>query len=291
MKRNFQVYNKKELIEKINMISIEKIGNQIVTKYGATILSTATVSIRYEIFDIKNYLLSKLDTIEKNFNITKYCLRLTKGIQELTLLSDVVEIEGINFTKSFFILNSSDKSRRLSFNAGLYCESKNFYVISSVKNLGLTKKHLKGVTEAAELSSTGLNDETFNEQINYIKELIGHKISISKLKLSIVPDIDNKSDHMKFNAFKNSIIYYASDGRLSLTSDQFKLLRTPSEKLEINASNDFYVDAFWAFQTYLILFNRQDSHLVKRETERIMNITQWSIRNQILETLGINEGI
>ena len=104
MKRNFQVYNKKELIDKIKMISIEQIGKQIVTKYGETILSTATVSIRYEIFDIKNYLLSKLDTIEKNFNITKYCLRLTKGIQELTLLSDVVEIEGINFTKSFFML-------------------------------------------------------------------------------------------------------------------------------------------------------------------------------------------
>jgi hypothetical protein len=35
------------------------------------------------------------------------------------------------------------------------------------------------------------------------------------------------------------------------------------------------------------LFNRQDSHVIKRETERIMNITQWAVRNAQLELLGI----
>jgi CRISPR/Cas system CMR-associated protein Cmr5 small subunit len=57
--------------------------------------------------------------------------------------------------------------------------------------------------------------------------------------------------------------------------------------LNIDSSNDFYIDAFWAFQVYLRLFNKQDSHVVKRETERIMSITQWSVRNQTLEALGI----
>jgi threonyl-tRNA synthetase len=109
MKRNFQNYNKQELIEKINRISIEKIEDKIVTKYGDTVTSVSEVSNRYEIFDIKSYLINKIDLIEKNFSITKYYFRITKGIQELTLLSDTIEINGVNFQKSFFILNSSDK--------------------------------------------------------------------------------------------------------------------------------------------------------------------------------------
>jgi hypothetical protein len=287
MRRSFKNYNKQELFDKIEQISIEQVENQIITKYGSSVLSIANVSNRYEIFDIKSYLKSKIDVIENNFNITKYFFRVHKGIQELTLLSDSIEIEGVNFYKSFFILNSSDKSRRLSFNAGLYSDDKNFYVVSSIKNLGLTKKHLKGVTEAAEMASEGLNGETFNEQIESLQNLVGHRISLSKLKESIVVDSEIKAEHMKFDAFKNAIIYYSSEGRLKLSSSQYATLKTPSEKLEINNNNDFYVDAFWAFQTYMRLFNKQDSHVVKRENERIMSITQWAVRNQALEQLGI----
>jgi hypothetical protein len=287
MKRNFLNYNRQELIDRINQISITQEGEQVITKYGDRVMSVASVSGVYEIFDIKSYLIDRLSDIEKNFNITKYFFRVYKGVQELTLLSDSIEIEGINFYKSFFILNSSDKTRRLSFNAGLYCESKNFYVVSSIKNLGLTKKHLKGVSKAAEVASTGLNGETFNEQIESIRSLVGHRISLSKLKEIVVVDNELKADHMRFDAFKNSILYYVSEGRLKLTASQYMTLRTPSEKLMIDNQNDFYVDAFWAFQVYLRLYLKQDSHIVKRETERIMSITQWSVRNNILEQLGI----
>ena len=151
---------------------------------------------------------------------------MTKGIQELTLLSDTIEIEGISFYKSFFILNSSDKSRRLSFNAGLYCDSKNFYIIPSVRNLGLTKKHLKGVTEAAEEATVGLNDETFNEQIESLKSLVGHRISFSKLREVILGDNQDipKINHLKFDAFKNSIRF--AIGNLSVPRDKLTIIHT-----------------------------------------------------------------
>lgn len=287
MKRQFQPYDKQRLLDQIDLISIELVDKQVITKRGATVLSVTNVSNRYEVFDIKSYLKSKIDIIEKNFQITKYYFRLTKGIQELTLLSDTIQIEGVDFHKSFFILNSSDKSRRLSFNAGLYCDSKDFYVVSSIKNLGLTKKHLKGVTIAAEQASIGLNGESFDEQIQSISQLVGHRISLSKLAQSIVTDSDKNADHMKFDAFKNAIIQRAQEGKLKITSTQYSTLKTPSLKLVFDSTNDFYVDAFWAFQTYIRLFNRQDSHIVKRETERIMAITQWSIRNQALQELGL----
>ena len=287
MRKSFQTYDKQELLKKIDQIEITQVDDKVITSYLGKTLAISTVSNRYEIFDIKNYLKSKIEIIEKNFTISKYCLRLTRGIQELTLLSDTIEIQGTNFYKSFFILNSSDKSRRLSFNAGLYCESKKFYVVPSVKNVGLTKKHLRGVTQAAELASEGLDGETFNDQIDSIKSLVGHKISLSNLKKTIVQDSDKKVEHSKFDAFKNAIIYYSSEGRLKISGDQWKTLKTHSESLTIDSSNDFYLDAFWSFQVYLRLFSRQDSHVVKRETERIMSMTQWAVRNQTLESLGI----
>lgn len=287
MKRHFISYNKEELLKKINQISIEKVADTVVTKYGNSVLSITEVSDKYEIFDIKNYLQNKIELIEKNFTISKYFFRLTKGIQELTLLSDPVEICGIQFHKSFFILNSSDKSRRLSFNAGLYCESKNFYVVSNIRNVGLLKKHLKGVTAAAELASEALTGETFDEQITSLQNLIGHKVSLSKLRDIIVENPDNKTDHQKFDAFKNSLYYLGSQNQSRFTQLQYTTLRTPSNKLEITTNNDFYIDAFFAFQTYIGLFVRQDSHIVKRESQKILAITQSSVRNQLLEELGI----
>ena len=286
--RRYLAYNKGELLDKINNISIEmNDAGQVVTKYRDRVSSISNVSKRYEIFDIKKYLLTQIELIEQNFNITKYDFSIRKGIQDLTLLSDSISIEGVEYRKSFFILNSSDKSRRLSFNAGLFAESKNLYIINSVKNIGLTKKHLRGVTAAAEQASLGLNDETFNEQIDLIKSLVGHKIAFSKLQSIIVDDVEVNINHRKFDSFKSSLIYYNTEGRLSLTNEQRNLLKTPSEKLVVEYKDDFYIDAFWAFQTYLMLFNKQDSHIIKRETEKIMNITQWAVRNAQLELLGI----
>jgi len=286
--RKYLNYNKQELLDKVNNISITmNDASQVITKYRDHVTSISNVSKRYEIFDIKKYLLNQIELIEQNFNINKYDFSIRKGIQDLTLLSDTVTIEGVEYRKSFFILNSSDKSRRLSFNAGLFSEAKNLYIINSVKNIGLTKKHLRGVTEAAEQASVGLNDETFNDQIDMIKSLVGHRIALSKLQNIIVDDKEVLVNHRKFDAFKNSLVHYHSQGRLNLSNEQRNLLKTPSEKLVIEQKDDFYVDAFWAFQTYLLLFNKQDSHIIKRETEKIMNITQWAVRNAQLELLGI----
>lgn len=288
--RGFRTYDKNELFNQIDNLSIERIENQIITKYCNRVIKVANVSNQYEIFDIVKYLKDKINDIEKNFTITNYQLHIKGGQQYLKLISDSVEVGGVEFYKSFYILNSSDKSRRLSFNIGLYSETSKFYVVNSSKNIGLTKKHLKGVTQAAEEATVGLNDETFNEQIESLKSLVGHRISFSKLREVILGDSKDipKINHLKFNAFKNSIRFASSDNLLTISREQRDMLFTPSDKLsEITRDKDFYLDAFWSFQVYLRLFNKQDSHIIKNETERIMKMTQWSVRNSVLESLGV----
>ena len=282
-------YNKQELIDKIDRISIEREGNTIITKYDGGVINATPVSNRYEIFDIVKYLKSKIDMIEQNFTISKYSFKMTSGRQYLQLISDKIEVGGLEFYKSFYILNSSDKSRRLSFNVGLYCETKNFYVVG-VKNVGLVKKHLTGVTQAAEVATEGLNGETFNEQVEAMNSLVGHQIAFSKIREVILGDKKEipKINHRKFDAFKNMIRYEVSDGKLKLTNAQHDILLKESDKINtISPLEDFNLDAFKAFQIYLRIFNRQDSHVIKIETDRILKMTKWAIRNAVLESLGI----
>ena len=283
--KGFRNYNKEELFNYIDKIEVEKVNGQVITKYGGKVTQVANVSNRYEVFDITKYLKEKIDLIEQNFTISEYQLTIRKGQQSLQLISDKVNIGGVDFYKSFYILNSTDKSRRLSFYAGLH--SKNYYYIGA-NNVGLSKKHLTGVNIAAEDASKGLTGETFDEQIEALRNLVGHRIQFSKIRQVILGDKEEipQVNHRKFDAFKNSVRYADGDGLIRLTKEQRSQLYTDSERMK-EVKEDFYLDAFWSFGSYMRLFNRQDSHVIKNETDRIMKITQWSVRNSILESLGI----
>jgi hypothetical protein len=283
--RNFRAYNKQEIFNYIEKISVEKVNNQVITKYDGRVMRIANVSARYEIFDIVKYLKDKIEVIENNFPIRKYRLIITKGQQYLQLVSDSVNIGGIDFYKSFYILNSTDKSRRLSFHAGLHSEK--YYYIGA-NNASMSKKHLTGVTEAAEEASVALSGETFDEQVQSLQMLVGHRIQFSKLRQVILGESEEipQVNHRKFDAFKNSIRFADSDRIVTLTSEQRKMLYQTSESMK-EVTNDFYIDAFWAFGTYMKLFNKQDSHIIKNESDRIMKMTQWAVRNNLLEALGI----
>jgi hypothetical protein len=283
--RNFRTYNKEELFNQIEKISIEKIDNQVFTKYNGRVMRIANVSSRYEIFDIVKYLKDKIEVIENNFPIHKYRLTITKGQQYLQLISDSVNIGGIDFYKSFYILNSTDKSRRLSFHAGLHSDK---YYFIGANNASISRKHLTGVTEAAEEASVGLSGETFNEQIDSLRNLVGHRIQFSKIRQVILGDKEEvpQINHRKFDAFKNSVRFADNDGLTKLTKEQREQLYIDSERMK-EVKEDFYLDAFWVFGTYMKIFNKQDSHIIKNESDRIMKMTQWAVRNNVLEALGI----
>jgi hypothetical protein len=278
--RGYQKYNKADLFRKIDAIEIFQQGAQVVTKYFGNVINTTPVSNRYEIFDIRSFMKSKIDYIESNFNVTFANLRIRGGIQELILLSDEVDIAGINYYKAFFILNSSDKSRRLSMNLGLYQADSGTYLVSTIKNFSLITKHLKGITNKAEFAAQNIDVETFDEQINSIRSLVGERVMLSQVR-NIIVDKDQKVNHNKFDALKNSLRWNSK----KLTKEQVGVLMTPSEKINITTENDFSFDAFHIFQAYMNVFRNQDSYVVRKETEKILKITQCFIREDKLSQL------
>ena len=279
--KGYQKYNKQDLFHKIDSIEITQSGNVVVTKYFGRVINNTNVSERYEIFDIRGFMKSKIEYLESNFNITFSNLRIRGGIQELILLSDQVEIAGINYYKAFFILNSSDKSRRLSMNLGLYQADNGTYLVNTIKNFSLITKHLKGITTKAEFATQNLDVETFDEQINSIRSLVGERVMLSQVR-NIIIDKDQKVNHNKFDALKNILRWNYSKG---LTKTQIGVLMTPSEKQNIDPSIDFSFDAFHIFQAYMNVFRNQDSYVVRKETEKILKITQCFIREDKLTQL------
>lgn len=274
-------WNKQELLTELDKLSIERVGNTIITKFDNRIIKTSEVSDIYEVFDFVSYLKEKIDIIEKNFPIHKYNLQIWGGRQTLQLVSDEIRIGEDKFHKSFYIINSTDKSRRLSFDLGL---KNNYFYSVGMTNLTLNRKHTRGVSKVAVDKSIYLNGESFDEQIENINKLIGHKVSFSKIReviLGETPDVP-KINHSKFDAFKNCVRWDLGN---SLSRERLILLSTPSDRINEIGDLDFSLDAYWVFKKYLQLFNREDSHIVKRETERIMKITKWFIRDSYLQKL------
>jgi hypothetical protein len=275
----YRPYDLSELFTKIDAIEITRQGNQVITKYFDRVINTTEVSHIYEVFDIRAFMKAKIDQLAHNFNMCWYKFVMKRGIQELTILSDDVEINGTTYYKAFFILNSSDKSRRLNMNMGLYRGDNNSYLVSAIRNMSLSKKHLRGVTQSAEEVSQSIDVETFDEQIAGIKSLVGERVLLSKVR-EIILDKDLKVNHMKFDALKNSLRWSKTDKMDSLSSEQIETLMTPSEKLTLDHHNDFSIEAYKVFNCYIQVFSRQDSYVVKRETEKILKITQCFIRDE-----------
>ena len=94
-------------------------GNNIITRFGGTQISTSTVTEKYELFDFPDFAKGIVREVGSYFSPERYQLRITKGQQELRLIGEEVIINGDAYSKMFNILSSSDKSRALQLNIGL----------------------------------------------------------------------------------------------------------------------------------------------------------------------------
>lgn len=269
-------YIKESLLNELNLLKIERIGDLVITKYKGDIIKTSTVSNRYEVFDIVGYIKEKLETIQKNFKIDKYSLSIKGGVQYLKLYSDKVVINNIDFYKTFYITNSTDKSRRLSFKVGLYTNLKNIDYINS-NELDFSKKHLSGVNKLAEESFSKLDEQIFTEQIESLRSLDKHIIKLSNIKEVITTD-NEKMGNKRFVSFKNKVLY---NGLFDLTdSERRELFRSKTDILY-----DFELDAFKVLLTYLSMFSYQDSVIIKKESARILELTKFMIRKKVLSKI------
>jgi hypothetical protein len=283
-------YSRDRLFEQLDQLKIYKSGGTVITEHRGRVINSTDVSEKYEIFDIVKYFKERIDEIEKSFTIDKYFLTIKGGKQTLDLVSEEVEIAGKKFQKTFHMQNSTDRSRRLSFNTGLYSVDDKYVIISAVNRISLHKAHVKGVTKAAEEASNGISAETFDEQIASLNELVGHRVAFSKIR-SVILGEDEKVPQIAHKRFDTFVASLRSASRAEITREDYNRYKFPRQRSEyvkeIKSEDDFFIDAFDVIMCYLRAFGGQETHVIKNESERIMKITQWSVRNDALAMLGI----
>mgnify|MGYP003630263414 CR=1 FL=1 len=283
-----RAFDYNELVEKINGIEIVLQGDEVVTFYNDKEKARKSVSTKYEIFDFKPFVISSIDEILKSYEIEKYTLSLVGGRQEIRLFSYPEVINGESFTRAFYLLNSSDKSRALSFSYGL--RHNNFHYISTKGSV--YKKHFTGITKFVE-ERIDLDDTIFQEQLEVMEKVIGDTILMSNVQ-KIITDSEILKDSKvslknNFDTFRNHL-YLATAGSNLDESDRRKLKVSYVNRNRTNVDftedkNNFTVDSFLVFKTYLKMFGRRDASVIKRESERISGLSVLTNRNNVLDSL------
>lgn len=281
-------FDYKELVEKVNKVNIELIDDEVITRYGDSVLAISKVSNRYEIFDFKPFVINCINEVMKSYELESYVLLLVRGVQEIRLYSKPEIIKGEEFRRTFYLLNSSDKSRALSFSYGL--RHNNFDFI--LKGGTINKKHYKGITDYVE-ERIDLDDTIFQQQIEVLKKIIGDQILMSNVQKVIVENdilAEGKKSLQKNFEQVRYILYRKTDR--TLPQEYRKKLYSYIGNSLVDFSdpvNDFMIDSFTVLKAYLSLFNRCDCSIIRRESERISELSVYQNRVSVLDELLTEE--
>jgi hypothetical protein len=273
----FKRFDRSELVAAISALRIDRVGDEVITSYSGRVLRTKRVSKRYEVFDIADYMVRNIDRITSNFPVTQYSLSITGGTQYLVLASDPVEFGGSSCRKCFFILNSSDCTRSLSIRMGL-CLDEGLFVIPKVHNIRVGRRHIRGITADAEVASAAMGGETFEEQVRAISSLMGERVMLGRVRRLLVGD-DGRG-HARFDALRSALV---SGGSLGPAEAAALSSMPPSHSAGDELPADLHLDAYLVFTAYMSTHFGCDSHVVARETERIMRMTSSFVRRSRIE--------
>lgn len=273
-------FDKSAILDSLNLLKINQDRNNVLTHYNGKLISNELVSNKYQVFNFSNFASNVIDKIDDYFTPEKYSLSITKGQQEIRLTGENVIINGDVYKKMFNILNSTDRSRALQLNIGLMrqiCGNGQIVNVEGKSNT-LYVKHFK--SSLPEMVETFINtlenfDITINNQILTLESLVGSFTSFQKIANALVMDEDGliKAHYInRLRAFSKKLIASHTDSISDLTSEQMKLLKNP-ELFNTEYKNiDIEMDSYNALNCYTEVFRNYDSSVLKRETNRILQL-------------------
>lgn len=274
-------YNKNEVFETLDRLELSQYGDQIITKFGGNLISTSTVTEKYELFDFPQFAKNIVKDIESYFVPEKYQMRLCKGQQELRLIGEEISVNGEKYHKMFNILNSSDKSRALQLNIGLirFICTNGMVVAVDSEYSGFKTKHYKStLPEKVEefVEKLGNFNISIERQTKTLEGLQGKFISYKELVDKIAMDEKREYNHSKtlrLKAFGKKIILSETDRMIDLKSEQVTLLKNPHLFLNPEFKNvDVEMSAYQALNCWAEVYRNCDSSIIKRETNRILEL-------------------
>lgn len=273
-------YDFEKIHEDLKQLLIKQNDNTINTFYKDRVINTTFVSDAYQVFDFPSFCLNVLPEIDKFFKPEKGSLRINKGIQELRLVGETFFIGKDEFKKQFNIVSSTNKSKALQINVGLFrkvCSNGMFAGVHGKTN-GFKVKHFKtSLPEKLDEFLAHLGD--FNIIIDGQKEVL-HELEnknvsfveiVNRIGLDEAGNI-KKTNMGKLKAFGKKLLTSESDKLEQLFNEQKYLLNKPQLALTDNNVLDVVMPKMTAFNCWTEVYKNYDSPTIKKESTRILEV-------------------
>jgi len=267
------VFNKEEIIERLSPLKITQTSNTVNTKWDDSTIRSMPVSNRYKMVDFKKMVNNILNNIEDVFNPMKYRLDIYRARQELRLQGEAVVINDDVYHKVIYLLNSTDKTKAVQMNIGFIREKNNSGVIVNVNSthkVHYTARHFKGKNLETKISSFFDNLSNCEELFSLQSEKL-IKLNYETIKLSTIAETLQADKYpTKFDAFKHMLLNSNTDKINGLSPKEYKGIRSPYTMMD-NKTLAIEISGYTAFQCYAEVWRSYDSHVVNRETSKMMD--------------------
>jgi hypothetical protein len=269
-----EAYDKAEINERIAPLNISQTGGTVETKWNETNRRTVSVSSRYKMVDFKKMVRDILENIESVFAPEKYRLDIYRARQELRLQGEAVEINGDIYHKVIYLLNSTDKTKAVQMNIGFVREKNQSGVIVNVNSthkVHYSARHCKGLNLESKIASFMENLEHCDELFDLQQQKL-IQLNYAKVRLADVAEALNADEKpIKFDCFKHMLLNSQTDKLTGLSQKEFEALKSPYNVMDKSVLQK-EISGYTAFQCYAEIFRSYDSHVVNRETSRMMDI-------------------
>jgi uncharacterized protein DUF932 len=248
------------------------------TFYNDTIISETQVSDKYQVFDFPKFCLDVIPTVTKAFTPEKAILRINKGVQELRLVGETFLLDGEEFKKQLNIVSSTNKSKALQINIGLWrkvCSNGMFASVDGAST-GFKVKHFKSTLNAkleAFLKRLPEFNDFIDEQKAVLLKLNAENTTFNTIVKKLAVNKDGKvvpSNLLKVRSFSRKLTKSDTDKIVGLTKGQENLLKNPVTALDITNETDVEMTKMRALNCWTEVFRNCDSPTIKRETKRIL---------------------
>jgi hypothetical protein len=270
-------YEASKIKEQLKQFEIhqEESGN-LITKFQGRIINSSKVSHIYQPFDFSNFSMNIIEQVENYFQPEKYYLRIRKGIQELRLIGEEILINGDLFYKMINILSSTDRSKALQLNIGLYRDACDNGLIFGIYGGYRTKHYKSSLSKVVEeyVNSLTQFNISVDSQAAILKTLRKEKVSFLEVARGLAydeKDILSNSGILRIKAWSKKLLNSETDAMSDLSGEEFLLLNQPENYLEQDKV-DIIIPAYQAFNTYIEIYRSYDSSILRRESDRILDL-------------------
>ena len=288
-KKIYLEYNKEVLESKIDLFGSSKNGNLVSTSFEGRNMSNATVSDQYQFFDFKKFAKQILEIVDGQTEINKYNLRIKKGIQEISFLSDPFFIDSDKYYTAWYLLNSNDRTRALQFNAGLLreiCSNGSTIpvpnVSSSIRAIHKGQSFLDNASNMDKFIPTV--PELVKKQVSTLRTLTTKNVSLKAFVSAMMnenkEDFDLSASSMirtkafLTKMFNSSVVADRFNTRENgLSTNEISLILKPLDFIK-SQQFDLEVNQYSAFQWYTEIYRNRDSATIRLESERFFNLVK-----------------